>query len=72
MSTNDILMELEAWKARALAAEATLEKLIRPVRTSSEPAVYGGWFLCPECRRPVTNGEQCKNCQKEIYNQGKE
>ena len=68
MSTNDILMELEAWKARALAAEATLEKLIMPVRTSSEPAVYGGWFLCPECRRPVTNGEQCKNCQKEFDN----
>ena len=68
MSTNDLLLELEAWKARALAAEATLEKLIRPVRTSSEPAVYGGWFLCPECRQPVAYEEQCKNCQKEIDN----
>ena len=37
-------------------------------RHASEPAVYGGWYLCPDCRQPVAYEEQCKNCQKELDN----
>ena len=93
MSTNDLLLELEAWKSRALVAEdelkiskslyaqkcdehmaletevTRLKRMLSPHTTTSETTpVYGGWFLCPECRRPVTNGDQCKNCQKELDN----
>ena len=93
MSTNDILLELEAWKSRALVAEDELKiskslyaqkcdehmaletevmrlkrMLHPPITSSNEPTVYGGWYLCPECRQPVTNGEQCKNCEKPLDN----
>ena len=97
MSTNDILLELEAWKAKAQALEAELalskklyaqkcdahmaletevmrlkRMLHPPITSSNEPAVYGGWYLCPECRRPVQNGNVCKNCEKALNPQWKE
>lgn len=25
---------------------------------------FGGWHLCGQCLRPVTNGETCKNCEQ--------
>ena len=42
--------------------------LLPPITSSNEPPIYGGWYLCPECRRPVTNGEKCKNCEKPLDN----
>ena len=36
-----------------------VKKLRTGITYKNPPNVYGGWTLCPLCRKPVTNGETC-------------